>query len=222
MQLDRDEARRRDELIATVEGRIGAIKPRFREALRAVDRAGFVRSADRGRAWVDEPLPLETPHGREVATVSAPHAYVLGFDALDLQTGDRLLELGSGSGYGAALAAHVVGPSGLVTSVEVDPHLARLATFNTARIPNIRTLHADGLTRPDLVAQHAKCWLTFSVDVVPDALVEAIPDGGVLVAPVGPEGWDQRLLRYRRKGSLVELDDLGAVRFVKARPLIRG
>jgi len=222
MQLDRDEARRRDELIKTVESRIGEIAPRFRDALRAIDRADYVRPVDRVRAWVDEPLPLETPHGREVATVSAPHAYVLGFDALDLQSGDRLLELGSGSGYGAALAAHIVGPTGLVTSVEVDPHLARLATLNTARIPNVRTLHADGLTRSDLVAQHPKCWLTFSVAELPEPLIEAIPDGGVLVAPVGPDGWDQRLLRYRRKGARVEIDDLGAVRFVKARPLIRG
>jgi protein-L-isoaspartate(D-aspartate) O-methyltransferase len=220
MLLDRDEARRRDELVKVVESRIGPIAARFREALLAVNRADFVRPSDRSRAWVDEPLPLETPHGHAVATVSAPHAYVLGFDALDLGRGDHLLELGSGSGYGAALAAHVVGPTGKVTSVEVDPHLARLATLNTARIPNVHTLHADGLSRPDLVASHRKCWLTFSVDVLPTLLLDAIAEGGVLVAPVGLEGWDQRLLRYRRRSGILELDDLGAVRFVRARSLI--
>lgn len=214
-------ARHARSLIDVIEDRIGPMAPQYRDALLNVDRSLFVRREDLARAWVDEPLPLDTPHGRGVATVSAPHMYVLGFDALQLTRGDRLLELGSGSGYGAALAAHVVGPEGSVTTVEVDPHLARIALQTTARIPNVRVLHDDGLRRSDLLATHNKAWLTFAVESLPDGFVEGIPDGGVLVAPVGPSH-DQRLLRYTRRGNEVSVEDLGAVRFVAARPLIGG
>lgn len=206
-------------MVATVERRIGPMDPLYREALLSVDRARFVRPVDRSRAWIDEPLPLETPHGAAVATVSAPHMYVLGFDALRLAPGDRLLELGSGSGYGAALAARIVGPRGVVTTVEVDPHLARLTLETTALIPNVRVLHDDGLRRADLLAAHSKCWLTFAVGELPAAFLEGLVEDGVLVAPVGP-AHDQRLLRYVRRGGVISADDLGAVRFVVARSLI--
>lgn len=214
-----DAARRA--LVATVEARIGPVEPLYRDALLSVDRASFVRPADRASAWTDEPLPLDTPHGHHVATISAPHIYVLAFAALGLGPGDRLLELGSGSGYGAALAAHVVGARGAVTTVEADPHLARLALRTTATIPNVRVLHDDGLRRPDLVAVHEKTWLTFSVDEVSGPLLESIPEGGVLLAPVGPPH-DQRFLRWERRASALERRDLGGVRFVQARALVHG
>ncbi len=208
-------------LIQVIEGRIGPMPGPYRDALLEVDRSRFVRSQDLARAWADEPLPLDTPHGRGVATVSAPHMYVLGFEALQLTRGDRLLELGSGSGYGAALASHVVGPEGLVTTVEADPHLARLALQTTARLPNVRVLHDDGLRRADLLGAHNKSWLTFGTESMPAALVDALVEGAVLVAPVGPTH-DQRLLRYTRTRGEVAIEDLGAVRFVAARPLIAG
>jgi protein-L-isoaspartate(D-aspartate) O-methyltransferase len=208
-------------LVRLIEGRIGRMPEPYRDALLSVDRSEFVRREDLARAWVDEPLPLDTPHGRGVATVSAPHMYVLGFEALSLSRGDRLLELGSGSGYGAALASHVVGPEGSVTTVEADPHLARVALQTTARLPNVRVLHDDGLRRADLLATHNKCWLTFGVDAMPDALVQGLREGAILVAPVGATH-DQRLLRYTRSANDVAIEDLGAVRFVAARQLIAG
>jgi protein-L-isoaspartate(D-aspartate) O-methyltransferase len=218
--MDGEGLRPRLALVAQIEQRIGPIPPRYRDALLAVDRALYVREVDRTAAWIDEPLPLDTPFGAQVATISAPHVYVLGFDALGLTEGDRLLELGSGSGYGAALAAKVVGAAGLVTTVEADPHLMRLSARLNAGLANVRTLHDDGLARADLLATHPKCWLTFSVEVPPIALLEGMREGGVLVAPVGPGVADQRFVRYRRRDGRVYEDDLGAVRFVRARPRI--
>ncbi|GAC1351479.1 MAG: protein-L-isoaspartate O-methyltransferase [Polyangiales bacterium] len=221
MSEEREHAQRRA-LLAAIKARLGPIAPRFEAAILAVDRARFVRNGDHERAWIDEPLPLDTPHGHGVATISAPHAYVLGFDATELQAGDRFLELGSGTGYGAALAAQVVGPTGTVTTVDVDPHFARLSTLLTAHISNVHTLHADGLARPDLVAVHDKCWLTFSVAEVPVALLQALQEGAILVAPVGSDEGNQVLFKYQRRGHKIEREDLGAVRFVPARSLITG
>jgi protein-L-isoaspartate(D-aspartate) O-methyltransferase len=206
-------------MLAAIEARVGPIDPRHRPALLAVDRARFVPRGARGFAWFDEPLPLETPFGPGSATISAPHMYALGFAALDLGPGDRLLELGSGSGYGAALASEVVGPSGRITTVEVDPYLARWALTTTAGRANVRVLHDDGLRRSDLLATHEKCWLTFAVESVPDGFVDGLREGGLLVAPVGSRV-EQRLLRYRRASGATAVDDLGPVRFVGARPLI--
>jgi len=208
---------RRIAMIARIEERIGPIRPLYRDAMLVVDRARYVRPTDLAQAWIDEPLPLDTPHGRAVATISAPHVYVLAFDALALDRGDRLLELGSGSGYGAALAAEVVGPNGFVTTVDVDPVLVELAAKLNAHLPNVRAIHDDGLAREDLVASHEKCWLTFGVEQVPPPLLRAIREGGVLVAPVGPSDMDQRFVRYRRLDDRLMEDDLGAVRFVRAR-----
>ena len=83
----------------------------------------------------------------------------------------------------------------------------------------LRVLHDDGLRRRDLLATHLKCWLTFSVRALPPAFLDGIREGGVVVAPVGPPA-DQRLIRYRRQADTLREDDLGAVRFVGARPLI--
>ena len=209
-------------MLARIEERVGPVSPPYRDALLAVDRARYVRAADVAQAWIDEPLPLDTPHGRAVATISAPHVYVLAFEALELGRGDRFLELGSGSGYGAALAAHVVGREGFVTTVDVDPVLVELTARLDAHIPNVRAIHDDGLVRADLVAAHDKTWLTFGVEAVPTALLRAMPERAVLVAPVGPSDTDQRLLRYRRIAGELTEDDLGAVRFVRARRRVDG
>src|SRR5688572_24062323 len=94
--MDGNAEQRRLALIAQVEERIGPISPRYRDAILSVDRERYVREVDRGLAWIDDPLPLDTPYGTHVATISAPHVYVLAFDALGLVEGDSLLELGSG------------------------------------------------------------------------------------------------------------------------------
>jgi protein-L-isoaspartate(D-aspartate) O-methyltransferase len=219
-----------EDMVETIEGRIGPIRAAHRRALLTVNRARFVRAIDRPLAYRDEPLGLDTPHGAAVATISAPHMYALQFEALDLGEADRFLELGTGSGYGAALAAAVVGPHGKVTTLEVDPRLVAAARATTAHEPLaaiIEVLHDDGLLRADLAATHDKIALTFATDEPPRALLTALRPGAVLIAPVGLELFEQRLYRWRALpplqgalGARLKVDDLGEVRFVSARPRI--
>ncbi|HJZ86973.1 MAG TPA: methyltransferase domain-containing protein [Polyangia bacterium] len=235
-------------MLGAIEARLGPLPGPMRAAFLAVDRVRFVRPCDRAVAYQGWPLPLDTPHGEKVppvaellarhgtweralfapefraagATVSAPLMYALSFHLLGLAEGQRMLELGSGTGYGAALAAHIVGRSGRVTSVEVDPHLVRVARALNQDLPQVQVLHADGLARADLAATHDRVWLTFSVAEIPRLLVEALPEGAVLLAPVGPPPPSpQRLLRFERAGgALVEKEIPIPVWFLAARGLI--
>jgi protein-L-isoaspartate(D-aspartate) O-methyltransferase len=237
-------------LVEKIEALLGPLPPPLRAAILAVDRARFVRPCDRALAAENWPLPLDTAAGNKVppaqeildrhgswlaalagpefagavATISAPSMYPLAFHLLGLAEGDRLLELGAGTGYGAALAAHVVGARGLVTSVEVDPHLVAEARANTADLPQVRIEHADGLARPDLAAACTHAWLTFSVPEVPSALVDALPEGGVLLAPVGPPPLaSQRWLRFERRNRvIVETAQPFPVVFIPARAFVPG
>jgi len=222
------------------------LPPDLRAAYLAVDRTRFVRACDRDHAEENWPLPLDTPLGRTmppfaeilarndgqldrvmadpefsqaIATISSPLIYALGYRVLGLGAGHRLLELGSGSGYGAALASQIVGPGGHVTTVEIDPHLVSLTRANLAGTPNVTVLEGDGLARTDLVAGHDHVWLTFSTAEVPRALADALPEGGVLLAPVGPPPPAmQRWKRVERKaGAFLETEAPFPVMFVRSR-----
>ena len=95
-------------------------------------RERFVRPGDVDRSTEDMPLPLDD---EGLATVSAPHAYLLSFRLLGLAPGDALVELGSGTGYGAALASFIVGPHGRVLTIEIDPSNAMVWKVTSAFSP---------------------------------------------------------------------------------------
>src|SRR5262249_46943947 len=156
------------------------------------------------------------------ATISAPMMYALAFRILGLAEGHRLLELGTGTGYGAALGAHIVGPRGHVTSVDVDPHLVGAARDLLRDLANVTLMHDDGLTRAALAAAHDRAWLTFSVEEIPRSLIDALPEGAILLAPVGPPPpAPQRWRRWQREGgTLVEKDLPFPVWFIPARAII--
>ena len=121
-------------LIDEVARQLGPFDPRFLDALLEVPRERFVRPADLARSAEDVPLAIDDGG---LATISAPHAYLLSFRLLRLSEGDHLVELGAGTGYGAALAAFVVGGSGHVTTFEIDPDLAGEARSLTSDLRNV-------------------------------------------------------------------------------------
>jgi protein-L-isoaspartate(D-aspartate) O-methyltransferase len=199
-------------LVAAVDKQLGPFDERHLNALLEVPRERFVRPEDLALSADDTPLPLDATG---LATISAPHAYLLSYRLLRLAPGDALVELGTGSGYGAALAAFIVGPEGRVVTVEIDPVLARWARDTLAREPNVQVRDGDAVSSAPSWGDARKIVATFAIEALPAAWLEAIPEGGRLVAPVGRA--DQRLtLVERRRGVLVETDH-GAVRYVKNR-----
>ncbi len=201
-------------LAAMIEKRLGPFDPRHLRALVDVPRERFVRAADRARSAEDTPLSLDDGG---LATISAPHAYLLTYRLLSLAPGDRLAELGSGSGYGAALASYIVGSEGAVYTLEIDPALAAWAARTLASTTNVDASSGDAM-EPTWAAHGAlKVCATFAVGEIPDAWLDALPRGGVLVAPVGLDGAEQRLVRVRRDGDRFFESDHGAVRYVANR-----
>jgi protein-L-isoaspartate(D-aspartate) O-methyltransferase len=204
----------RAELASAVDAQLGPFHPLHLEALREVPRERFVRPGDQERSAEDVPLPLDD---EGLATISAPHAYLLSFRLLDLAPGDRLVELGSGSGYGAALGAYIVGPQGRVLTLEIDAELHERAYALLAGLPSVTALHADAVRSTELWGDGNRIVCTFAVERLPEAWLAAIPDGGILVAPVAARDRDQLLTRVVRRGPELMITEHGGVRYVKNR-----
>jgi protein-L-isoaspartate(D-aspartate) O-methyltransferase len=197
----------------TVEETLGPFSAEHLRALEVVPRDRFVRTDDLAHAEVDAPLPLDDT-GQ--ATISAPHAYLLSYRLLDLRAGDRLLELGSGSGYGAALGAQIVGPTGRVVTIEIDAALSALAQELLSPLPNVRALHGDATHASAFFAECNKVVVAFAVKDLPREWVDALRPGAVLVAPVGT--MTQHLLRVEKlRDGRVDITRHGAVRYVPNR-----
>jgi protein-L-isoaspartate(D-aspartate) O-methyltransferase len=203
----------RIDLVVDVDRRAGPFDGRLLSALLEVPRERFVRPADIAESSIDTPLLLDD---EGLSTISAPHAYLLSFGVLDLTPGARIAELGTGSGYGAALASHIVGDSGSVLSIEIDETLAARAKRLLARHANVTIVAGDAGELSAEWKGFDRITVTFAVDDIPRAWLDAIPEGGRLVAPIGRET-GQRLVRVDRVDGGLVWSDHGGVRYVRNR-----
>ena len=201
-------------LVDAIQKHLGPFDPLHLRAILEVPRERFVRAEDVERSAEDVPLPLDD---EGLATISAPHAYLLSFRLLELAPGDSLIELGTGSGYGAALSSFIVGPEGHVATFEIDETLVHWAERTLADQPRVESHRADAMTSAPRWGGAGKVVVTFAVERVTEAWVAALPEGGRLVAPVGSRDRDQRLVLARREAAGVVYTDHGAVRYVKNR-----
>jgi protein-L-isoaspartate(D-aspartate) O-methyltransferase len=203
----------RIDLVAEVERRAGPFDPRLLAQLLEIPRERFVRPEDLGESATDTPLLLDE---EGLATISAPHAYLLSFAALGLAPGERIAELGTGSGYGAALASGVVGEAGAVFSIEIDEVLARRAARLLSGYGNVELAWGDAGARTSQWSGYERITVTFAVDDVPGSWLDALPVGGRMVVPVG-RGEAQRLMLVERGSAGLSWSDRGGVRYVRNR-----
>lgn len=184
----------------------GVRDPRVLAALDTVPRERFVASEFAEVAYEDRPLPLHAG-----ATISAPSIVARMTEALELTGSERVLEVGTGSGYAAAVLASCAAE---VVTLEYDGDLAYTArrALETTGFGNVEVRHADGtLGAPDRAPFDAVA-VTAMAPEPPPALLEQLTPDGVLVAPVGP---DREGVLVRCRGDRVE--ELGPVRFVALR-----
>jgi len=199
-------------LVESLAVRLGPFDEGHLKAVLEVPRERFVREEDIEHSAADTPLPLDSTG---LATISAPHAYLLSFRLLGLGPGDSLVELGTGTGYGAALASFIVGPSAKVVTFEIDPALAARARQTLADEPNVTVIEGDAVANSDPWGGAARVVVTFAIDSWPGRWLDALPEGGRLVAPLG--AGDQRLVLAEKRGGRILETDHGAVRYVRNR-----
>jgi protein-L-isoaspartate(D-aspartate) O-methyltransferase len=207
---DLSEARRR--MVAHQIMERGVRSEAVARAMREVPREEFMGENMREFAYSDSPLPIG-----EGQTISQPYIVAYMTEALELEGGERVLEVGTGSGYAAAVLARIADE---VYTIERHPGLARGARATLERLGyrNVRVLEGDG-TRgwPDAAPYDAIVVAAGGAEV-PPALRSQLAVGGRLVIPVGPTPREQRLVRVTRAGEdEFEAEDLLPVRFV---PLI--
>ncbi len=154
------------------------------EAVRRVPREEFMDPAYIEYAYVDQPFPIP---GDGKQTISAPYMYPVFYEPLNLIEGNRVLEIGAGSGYGAALARELVGSTGLVVSIEINETTFGFARENLDRTGygDVVLVHGDGsLGYPEEAPYDAIC-VTAACPAIPRPLIEQLGAPGKLMAPVG-------------------------------------
>jgi protein-L-isoaspartate(D-aspartate) O-methyltransferase len=184
--------------------------PRVLEAMRTVPRHRFVPESERGRAYQDRPLSIG--HRQ---TISQPYIVAVMTELLDPQPGDKVLEIGTGSGYQAAVLSGLVKK---VYSIEIIPELAERARGELAAggYQNVQVITGDGYAGLPDQAPFDGIIVTAAPEKVPEPLIEQLAVGGRLVIPVG--GWSQDLRVLERTEEGVQTTRLFPVRFV---PLTR-
>lgn len=187
---------------------------RVRQALLTVRREEFIPAAYRDHAYEEVPLPLPG----ERATISCPHSYPLFYEPLALDAGDRFLEIGLGSGYGSAVAREVVGPEGLVVSVEIDPVTFAFARENLERAGyrDLVLVNADGGLGYPPAQPYDRIAVTAACPALPERLIAQLAPGGRIIAPI-VAGVTQRLVVGEREPGELRCWEICDVLYVPLR-----
>jgi len=186
---------------------------RVLRAMAEVPRHLFVPERWRSFAYQDGPLPIG-----EDQTISQPYIVALMSESLELQGTETVLEIGTGSGYQAAvlsrLAKHVY-------SIEIIPRLAETARARLSALgyTNVTVIVGDGNRGWPQASPYDAIMVTAAAPHIPQALLDQLADSGTMVLPVTVTDNEQDLLRLRKKGKTITRENLGAVRFV---PLVKG
>lgn len=185
----------------------GVSDPATLEAMRTVPRHEFLPLRLRDEAYMDYPLPIG--HGQ---TISQPYIVAFMTEAIRPQPGEKILEIGAGSGYQAAILAQMGAD---VYTVEIVEPLAEMArqTLDRLGYKNAQVLHGDGYRGWPEHAPFDAIIVTCAPDKIPPDLVPQLKDGGRMIIPVGG-GMNQELILLRKQGGKVEKQSVLPVRFV--------
>lgn len=206
-----DEAEARAALVLALRRRgVGA-----RDVLAAIERVPrrlFLPARHHGLAYEDTVLPIECGQ-----TISAPSMIAFAVQALDVSRGHAVLEIGTGSGYQAAVMAH------LAARVETLDRFATLRDlaerrFAALKFANVTARQSDGFDGLKQKGPFDRIIVTAAVEAVPDSWVQQLKPGGVLVAPIGQANQVQSLIRFQKNEGIMTAETLMPVRTVMLLP----
>ncbi len=207
-----DYAAERDAMIERQLRRRGIGERQILDAFRQVPREEFISDEYAHLAYGDHPLPIEANQ-----TISQPYIVALTIQAARIKAGDKVLEVGSGSGYAAAVISRIAAK---VIGIERQHDLVEVSRERLKRLgyDNVEIVEGDGTRGCPEYAPFDAIVAAASGSHVPKAFMEQLSDGGCIVMPVGDPGWVQELVKVtKRADGSVERQNLGGVRFV---PLI--
>lgn len=184
------------------------------KAMRRVPREEFLPQDIRDEAYIDSPLPIG-----EGQTISAPHMVAIMAEQLDLSPGQKILEIGAGSGYHAAVCAELIAPDGHIYTIERISSLATFAEDNLKRTGYsdlVTVIFGDGTKGLPDEAPFDRIFVAAGAPDIPAPLTDQLADGGKLLVPVGGRYY-QDLIKVERKGKKLVKENMGGCIFV---PLI--
>lgn len=200
----------REALVAsfTLEPRTLITDPRVIESMRRTPRHLFMPPEERPFAYEDRPVPI----GHD-QTISQPSLVAHMTEQLHPRPGDRVLEIGTGSGYQAAVLSPLVGE---VFSIEIVPPLAKRAarTLRALGCKNVHLRLGDGSLGWPEAAPFDAIIVTCAPDAIPTPLIDQLREGGRMIIPVGPRGEVQELRLLEKKAGAIEQQSVMPVRFV--------
>ncbi len=178
------------------------------EAMLRVPRHRFVRKDMKKVAYIDTPLDIGLDQ-----TISAPHMVAVMCDLLELSEGQKVLEVGAGSGYNAAVMAELVGKNGHVYTLERLETLVNYARENLmdTGYENVTVLHEDGSTGCLKYAPYDRISVTCAAPEVPKPLIEQLKPGGIMVIPVGDYFQELILVKKDNRGRVTKKTKGGVV-----------
>ncbi len=193
--------------------RKGTLKgKRIISAFKSVKRENFVLDEQKKYAYVDDPLPLMAGQ-----TISQPTTVAIMTEALEPLPGQKILEIGTGSGYQAAILSKIGGSKGKIVTIERIPELYEFAKNNLSRFRNVKVILGDGSLGWPKSAPFDRIIVTAAAPKIPETLFSQLKEGGILITPVGKELLSQKMLKVKKVKGKKVVEDLGYFVFV---PLI--
>ena len=208
----------REDLVKTLISKGYLYSPKIIKSFRIIPREKFLPVNLKEKAYIDTPLPI----GFE-QTISAPHMVAIMAEVSDFKTGNKILEIGTGSGYNAAIMAEIVcqtnyKPLGHVYTLEIIPELFSFAKKNLEKTDydkKVTIIRQDGSIGYADQSPYDRILVTAAAPKVPTVLIKQLKPGGILLLPVGDHYFFQSLIKIEKNydGSTIT-EKLGSVTFV--------
>lgn len=179
-------------------------------AIAKVPREDFVPDYLKSRAYED--IALAVGYGQ---TISQPYTVAFMLQSLELKSGDKVLEIGTASGWNAALISIIIGPKGKIFTTEIIPELAESAKSRLKKFKNIKVIATDGSIGLKKYSPFDKIIVAAACPKIPKELISQLKENGILVAPVGPQH-EQELIKIT-KSKIIKTEILGNFVFVPLR-----
>jgi len=177
--------------------------PRVEAAFRAIPRHIFLPDAPLETVYANDAIPTKKRDGVAISSSSQPTVMAVMLEQLDLQRGQRVLEIGAGTGYNAALMAHIVGGAGRVVAIDIDDDIVADARAHVAAagVDNVEVVRGDGADGYPAAAPYDRIILTVGAWDIAPAWVAQLEHGGRLLLPLALQGNVQKLVAFERAGD---------------------